>query len=148
MKSIYEKLNIEKEKYDIDIRDGITQKELNEGIKKIEKLVSWKLPDEYVEFINLSNGMGICDYNCKIEKLDTVISIIEIMKDEIEEKGCFDIGVFWEDDLFIDQNNKIYLSFQGIDEPVCIHMTLKEFLNKNIENDFEIFWDESINIVK
>ena len=43
--------------------------------------------------------------------------------------------------------HKVYLSFQGIEDPVCVNMTFKEFLRKCTEMDFELFWDEEIKLI-
>ena len=107
------------------------------------------IPQQYKEFIKLSNGLGVTEcYDCRIHSLETVADVYANGNgryDSRTDNPLLDIGTFWEDYLLIDQDNKVYLSFQGIEDPVCINMTFKEFLQKCIENDFELFWDESIN---
>ena len=109
------------------------------------------LPSEYKEFIKLSNGLGVTEcYYCRIHNLETVAEVYangNRRYDSQCEKPLLDIGTFWEDYLLIDQNNKVYLSFQGIEDPVCINMTFKEFLQRCIEKDFDLFWDEKIQLM-
>ena len=109
------------------------------------------VPQQYKEFIEISNGLGVSEcYDCRIHNLGTVADVYangNRRYDSQCEKPLLDIGTFWEDYLLIDQNNKVYLSFQGIEDPVCINMTFKEFLQKCIENDFELFWDEKIQLI-
>ena len=110
------------------------------------------IPEEYKEILSECNGIFITKYaDCKIVGLGDVEDSLKIDK-EMGDNYCFDnkslqIGTFWEDELYIDQNNRVYLSFQGIDDPVCLDMTLKDFLLKCIDKNFEIFWDENIQIV-
>ncbi len=109
------------------------------------------IPSEYRSFIRLSDGLGVTEYyDCVIYSLSDTEKVLKSsmkMHDPDLKKGLLHIGCFWEDALYIDLDNKVYLSFQGIDEPVCLDMSFKEFLQKSIDTGFEIFWDERIQLI-
>ena len=146
MNAIFEELNSLIDKLRITLYSPAEDKE----IETFEN-TQLALPSEYKEFIKLSNGLGVTEcYDCRIHNLETVAEVYangNRRYDSRTDNPFLDIGTFWEDYLLIDQNNKVYLSFQGIEDPVCINMTFKEFLQKCIEMDFELFWNEKIQLI-
>lgn len=152
MNTIFKQLELKKKELHVRFHKGVAEEEYNKAVITIDKLTGRSLPSEYIELIGLSNGFSVTEvYDCMIYDLKLVIRLIRSDKrrgeNTAKETGKFYIGVFWEDYIYIDQNNMIAISFQGIDEPVDINMTLKEFLQKNIDRNFEIFWDEQINLL-
>ena len=146
MNVIFEELNSLIDKLQITLYSPAKDKEIEdfENAKTV-------LPSEYKDFIKLSNGLGVTEnYDCRIHNLETVAEVYANGNRRYESRTdnpLLDIGTFWEDYLLIDQNNKVYLSFQGIEDPVCINMTFKEFLQRCIEKDFDLFWDEKIQLM-
>lgn len=142
MNDIYDQLLVKKDDLEIKFNDGIQLERQRIAANKID----FEIPSQYKELLLLSNGFAVLDYNCEVYKLKESIELSMINEDRTINLRKLDIGMFWGDSIYIDQNNMISISFQGIDDPVDINMTFKAFLQKNIDRDFEIFWDEEINV--
>ena len=146
MKTVVETLQIISDKILISLYPPVEVDALTDFERKFTML-----PQQYKEFVEISNGLGVTDcYDCRIHNLETVADVYANGNGRYDSRGenlLLDIGTFWEDYLLIDQDNKVYLSFQGIEDPVCVNMTFKEFLRKCTEMDFELFWDEEIKLI-
>ena len=147
MTSIIKQLEEKKDSLNIEFYKPVNE----EIVDRFEKEYI-TLPTEYLDFIRKSDGLGATEvFDCMIYSLkdtkDVLESSIKMHTSDLD-KGLLHVGCFWEDSLFVDQNNSVYMSFQGIGKPVCLNMSFKEFLQNCIDRDFELFWDENIQIIE
>ena len=140
MREIINSLKEKAEEYNIRFNSPVC----DEQIINFEKNYSI-IPSEYKDFIEISNGLWVTEcYDCMIYSLQDVVDVLEStikMQDSDIDKGILHIGTFWEDALYINHDNIIFLSFQGIEKAISINMSFRQFLEKCLEENFEIFWD-------
>ena len=126
---------------------GTTRKKILEAVKKFEL----KLPEDYICFLERSNGMSFWEYyDCRIFDIDKAVSLSLIDDDLtqwLKKKKLLLIGSFYEDSIYMDCSNGeglILASFEGIDEPKSLGLDFKGFLQKCIDNNFQVFWDDIV----
>lgn len=122
---------------------GTTRKKILGAVKKFEL----KLPEDYICFLERSNGMSFWEYyDCQIYDIDEAIELSIIHEDRLKRKLLL-IGGFYEDSIYMDCSNGeglILASFEGIDEPKSLGLDFKGFLQKCIDNNFQVFWDDIV----
>lgn len=122
---------------------GTTRKKILGAVKKFEL----KLPEDYICFLERSNGMSFWEYyDCQIYDIDEAIELSIIHEDRLKRKLLL-IGGFYEDSIYMDCSNGeglILASFEGIDEPKSLGLDFKGFLQKCIDNNFRVFWDDIV----
>lgn len=115
-------------------------------VLKIADKYGFKLSEDYLDFMEYSNGMYFFEYfDCQIYDYKEAFELSQI-DDERFEKKLLLIGYFYDIDAIYmdcsDNKGEILISLEGIAEPEALNLNFNQFLQKCIDYDFKIFWDE------
>ncbi|QBP40982.1 SMI1/KNR4 family protein [Paenisporosarcina antarctica] len=127
----------------------------DEEIKNFERQTGLILPNDYKEFLKISNGCRLFDDiesggEIELYSLDQIIDLNEHY-DEFE--GCFDIAYIYQDNIVINSKHyselkKNYLFWKGhidqFEEAIPLEMNFELWLDRFIISSGAKFWSWSI----
>ena len=126
------------EELEIHTAPGLTREE----ICSFEISQQITLPSSYLELLQRYNGISFFKYSdCRFFDLATSIEC-SICREEFKNKLLI-IGIFYDDYILLDctdDEGKLYVSFEGIEEVKPLNMNLVEFLEKCFLCNFSPFW--------
>ncbi|GGI11580.1 SMI1/KNR4 family protein [Gottfriedia solisilvae] len=127
----------------------------DEEIKDFEKKTGLILPNDYKEFLKISNGCRLFDdieSGGEIE-LYSLEQIIEYNEYNDEFEGCYDIAYIYQDNIVINskyviEKKKNYLFWKGhidqFEEAIPLEMNFELWLDRFIISSGTKFWSWSI----
>jgi len=126
-----------------------------DDIKHFEKQTGLILPNDYKEFLKISNGCRLFDsveYGGEIE-LYSLEQIIEFNENYDEYEGCYDIAYIYQDNIVINsklisEKKKNYLFWKGhieqFDDAIPLEMNFELWFDRFIISSGAKFWSWSI----
>lgn len=116
----------------------------DDEICNFEKIFSCKIPDDFKEFLKISNGLSF--FNSSDFQLYSLNQIKEKLLENDYLKGVYPIGYFLEDEILIksDEINNDYYIYVGdvysIDEFYKIEYNFTLFLDRLLSSNINNFW--------
>ncbi|ASS95134.1 hypothetical protein BS1321_15195 [Peribacillus simplex NBRC 15720 = DSM 1321] len=124
----------------------------DEQIHSFEKKTGLLLPEDYKEFLKITNGCRLFD-NVESGGENDLYSLDDIINYTYENsyEGCYKVACIYQDNIVIDgeavaKGDKEYLMVKGhiddFEEGEKLHMGFAEWIEQFISHQGEKFWDK------
>lgn len=116
------------------------------NILAIANKFGFKLSEDYLAFMEYSNGMCFFEYfDCQIYDYKEAFELSKINEENFKN-GLLLIGSFYDIyEIYMNCKNSdgdILVSLEGIADPVALELNFKQFMQKCIDCKFKPFWDD------